>query len=101
MVSKCAPQYTSDKKAKFKMAQYCLRVQERDSTAPNVISPIITKRFISALLRAKGAKLTSMLTPSRRFPMIVILETFDIRALSRVFWALGELGNVRIEIERL
>jgi hypothetical protein len=42
-----------------------------------------------------------MLTRSRRLPMNLISEAYDIRAVSRVFWALSEFGDVRVEVEQL
>ena len=33
--------------------------------------------------------------------MILILEAEDNRAVGRIYYALGQLANVRIEVERL
>jgi hypothetical protein len=83
------------------MVLYCARVADYNPAATTWIGPIFTKRFISGLLRAKDAKLSSVLTRSRRLPLILILEAYDIRAVSRVFCAVSELGNVRVEVDRL
>ena len=83
------------------MVLYCVRVGSSTPEAAAWIRPIFTKSFVRGLLRARGAKFSSMLTKSRQLPMILIFETSDYRAVARVFWALSELGNVRVEVDRL
>jgi hypothetical protein len=83
------------------MTLYCIRVGNSKPGAPSWIRPIFTKVFIRGLLRDHGAKLRSMMTCSRQLPMILICEAVDNRAVARVMWALGEIGNVRVEVDRL
>jgi hypothetical protein len=42
-----------------------------------------------------------MMTRSRQLPTILIFDTEDTRAVARIYWALAQLGNVRVEVERL
>jgi hypothetical protein len=83
------------------MALYCVRVGDPNPHAVPWIGSIFTKKFVGDLLRVRGAKLRSLMTRSRQLPMILILEAEDNRAVGRIYWALGQLGNVRIEVERL
>jgi len=83
------------------MSTYVVRIRNSRAGDASRRFETLTPALIRGLIKTSGAELTYMQDPTQQYPLTLVCNDLDNRAVSRFLDALGRFDSVRIDAARL